>query len=214
MESEEQFKKTFGERLSKARRHCGLTQLQLAEALNYSDKAVSKWERGESVPDTYNVLRIAEVLNVSPSFLFGKDEKEISEDTVTFKKKSHPTALFVPIISSVSVFFIASVLFLIFKLFPATSSFAPNIYLVALPVMFIELVVFSFVWWKHPAQFICISCLIWSVGGTAYGLVKLFTQLYNFKYIFICCAMLQAICILVFLFVQIIKKNKHHQNNT
>ena len=38
----------------------GLTQLQLAEILNYSDKAVSKWERGESVPDIFMLKRIAD----------------------------------------------------------------------------------------------------------------------------------------------------------
>ena len=213
METEEQFKKAFGEKLCEARKKNNFTQLQLAEALNYTDKAVSKWERGESVPDTYTVLKIAELLKVSPSILFGIEEKS-ENSTVTIKKKSHPLKLFVPIITSVSIFFIASVLFLVFKLFPATVSFAPYIFLIALPVMFIELVVFSFIWWKHPEQFACISCLIWSVGGTAYGLVKLFTGLYNFKYIFICCAMLQAICVIVFIFIQLIKKYKRNSNNT
>lgn len=209
MESEEQFKKNFGEKLGEARRNSGYTQLKLAEKLNYTDKAVSKWERGESIPDTYTVLKIAELLDVSPSYFFGMNDSSDSDSKVGKKKKrSHPVALFVPIIASATVFFIASVLFLVFKLFTVTAPYAPYVYLIALTAMFIELVVFSFIWWSRPAQFTCLSCLIWSVGGTAYGLVKLFTQLYDFKYIFICCAILQAICIIVFIFVKFIIKNR------
>ncbi len=44
-------KEVFAQRLVTLRKNAGLTQLQLAEKLNYSDKAVSKWERAEAVPD-------------------------------------------------------------------------------------------------------------------------------------------------------------------
>lgn len=212
MESEDQFKKQFGEKISEARKQKGYTQLKLAEKLNYTDKAVSKWERGESVPDTYTVLKIAELLNVSPSYLFGKDETAETENSDKPKKKTRPVALFVPIITSVTVFFIASVLFLVLKLFPVTTPYAPYVYLIALTAMFIELVVFSFIWWSRSAQFTCLSCLIWSVGVTAYSLVRLFTELHNFKYIFICCAMLQIICVIVFIFVHFIIKNRKSQS--
>lgn len=204
MKTEEEFKKEFGEKLSRIRKQSNLTQLQLAEALNYSDKAVSKWERGESLPDTYTLIRIAQVLGVDPS-CFLQDEVE----TIKLKRR-HPTAYFVPAISSVGILFIASVMFLVLKLTPVTAIYAPYIYLLALPIMFIELVVFSFIWWKNPARLVVLSCLIWSVGGVAYGLVQLLTDLYDFKYIFICCAILQAICIITFIFVGFIKRQKKH----
>lgn len=209
MKTEDEFKKEFGKNLSKARKACGYTQLQLAEALNYTDKAVSKWERGESVPDTYTVMRISEVLGISTSLLTGEEEIKPVEMRIQ-KKKKNPVSVFVPIISSITVFFIASVLFMVFKMIPATVDFAPYIYLVALPAMFIELVVFSFIWWNRPAQFVCLSCLIWSICGCAYGLVQFFTELYDFRYIFISSAFLQIICIIVFLFVKFIVKYKKH----
>lgn len=210
MKSEDEFKKDFGKNLSRVRKMCGYTQLKLAEALNYSDKAVSKWERGESVPDAYTIMKIAELLKINPSTLFGEDEQMPNENTIKLRNKSHPVALFVPIITSISIFFVASVLFMVFKLIPSCKEFAPYVFLTALLTMFIELVVFSFVWWRKPHQFISISCLIWSVGITAYSLVQFFTDLYDFKYIFISCAILQIICILVFLFVRFISKNKKH----
>jgi len=62
---EEQIKKRLGTNIALYRKRMGLTQLQLAEKLNYSDKAVSKWERGESVPDVVTVMQIAEALETT-----------------------------------------------------------------------------------------------------------------------------------------------------
>ena len=47
----EDLKQIFAENLSALRKKKGWTQMELAERLHYSDKAVSKWERGESLPD-------------------------------------------------------------------------------------------------------------------------------------------------------------------
>ena len=47
------------------RKNAGFTQIELAEKLNYSDKAVSKWERGESLPDIETMKRIADLYCVS-----------------------------------------------------------------------------------------------------------------------------------------------------
>ena len=70
----------------------GLTQLQLAEILNYSDKAVSKWERGESVPDIFMLKRIADYFGVSVDYLLEashpKREEPMSEPTPPLSKRS------------------------------------------------------------------------------------------------------------------------------
>ena len=46
-----------------------LTQSQLAEMLNYSDKSVSKWERGDSVPDVFVLKKIADIFGVTVDWL-------------------------------------------------------------------------------------------------------------------------------------------------
>ena len=43
------------------RRRMGMTQLELAEKIDYSDKSVSKWERGEAAPDLHTLVRLAEI---------------------------------------------------------------------------------------------------------------------------------------------------------
>ena len=65
MITEEQLKKNFAARLAGYRRLAGLTQLELAEKLNYSDKSISKWERGEGLPDLYVVSQLADLFNIT-----------------------------------------------------------------------------------------------------------------------------------------------------
>ena len=62
---QEQQKIKIGQNIAEFRRRAGLTQLELADKLNYSDKAVSKWERGESIPDVLTLLQMSQVLDVS-----------------------------------------------------------------------------------------------------------------------------------------------------
>ena len=67
--------------LSALRRQNKLTQLEVSEKLNYSDKTISKWERGEALPDTDNLIRLARLYNVSIDEIVGYvPEKETSAD--------------------------------------------------------------------------------------------------------------------------------------
>ena len=56
-------KENLARNLTLYRKASNLTQAELAEKLNYSDKAVSKWERGESVPDLYVLKQLADFYN-------------------------------------------------------------------------------------------------------------------------------------------------------
>ena len=55
----------------KLRTEAGLTQAELGEKLNYSDKTISKWERGEAIPDAYVLTQMAEIFGVSVDYLLG-----------------------------------------------------------------------------------------------------------------------------------------------
>lgn len=58
-------KKTMGETIAELRKNRGMTQKELAEQMNVTDKAVSKWERDLSCPDIHSIPKLAEVLDVS-----------------------------------------------------------------------------------------------------------------------------------------------------
>lgn len=58
-------KQTFGEMITALRKEKGMTQLELADKMGITDKAVSKWERDLSFPDVGAIPRLADIFNVS-----------------------------------------------------------------------------------------------------------------------------------------------------
>lgn len=70
--TEQEFKYTFSSNLVKYRKLNGLTQEELAECINYSNKSVSKWERGEGFPDLYVLINICEIFKIGLSELAGQ----------------------------------------------------------------------------------------------------------------------------------------------
>lgn len=75
-------KQTFGSMIASLRKEKGMTQLELAEKMGVTDKAVSKWERDLSVPDVNSIPKLAEIFNMSIDDLMQvkADTKGISED--------------------------------------------------------------------------------------------------------------------------------------
>ena len=67
----EELRSRVGLNIARLRRERGLTQAELAERINYSDKAVSKWERDESTPDVLTLITLAEVLGTDMNTLTG-----------------------------------------------------------------------------------------------------------------------------------------------
>lgn len=67
----EELKVRVGANIARLRRDRGLTQAELAERINYSDKAVSKWERAESLPDVLTLMNLAEQLGTDLNTLTG-----------------------------------------------------------------------------------------------------------------------------------------------
>lgn len=69
----------IGRNLSLLRKHKGLTQGEIAMRFNYSDKAISKWEKGESLPDIIVLKELADFYGVSVDYLLAHhDEEELA----------------------------------------------------------------------------------------------------------------------------------------
>ena len=73
-------KMQIGANIVAYRKRMGMTQARLAERLNYSDKAVSKWERGESAPDVLTLAQLAELFDVTVNELL-VDPNALPENT-------------------------------------------------------------------------------------------------------------------------------------
>lgn len=211
MVSEENVKEVFAQRLSALRREKGITQLTLADDLNYSDKAVSKWERAESVPDACTLVRLAEYFGVSVDYLLGGElaenalgdnpaDKKTKEENIKLKKVLHT---FIPLLSVVLVFVIASVVFFVLKSLDIWSGSQQLAFLYGFAASAVVLVVFSHLWGKIIHRVTSVSLLIWLLGLSAYFTVNIT----GFKLIFIPCAAAQVACLLAYWFFYKIKKS-------
>ena len=190
---DEKIKLQIGANIAACRKRCGLTQAGLAEKLNYSDKSVSKWERGESLPDIFILTQIADLYGITVSNLIGEIEPP---------KQSKPAYhMFILLLSVTLVFVIAAALFSAFLI--AEVPFRAWLFFVfAVPVASIVCIVFTSLWWGIWQQSISISVLIWSLGVCLY----LTLRLPNLSLLFIVCAALQVLVILWELFRKYRKK--------
>ena len=120
--NDEKLKAQLGANIAAYRKRLGLTQLGLAEKLNYSDKAVSKWERGESMPDVLTLVQLAEVFDVSVNdLLCDPDElpkevgrvEQVMSLAVEKATKRRANKRIILWLSSLCVWFVALLLFVI-----------------------------------------------------------------------------------------------------
>ena len=72
----------FAQNLISLRKQMKLTQIELAEKINYSDKAVSKWERGESIPDVTVLMTIASLFGVTLDFLVSEHADNLHRNSI------------------------------------------------------------------------------------------------------------------------------------
>ena len=107
-------KPIIAKNITALRQGAKLTQIELAERLNYSDKAVSKWERGESVPDITVLKAIADMFEVTLDYLV-QENPELpvlpeEPEQVHGKKRNHKV---ITALSILLVWFVAAVVFVI-----------------------------------------------------------------------------------------------------
>ena len=69
----------FSERLKSLRKQAGFTQVDVASKLGISQQAYASWERGSKKPTQDNLVKIAQILNVSVDYLVGNSEEKSDE---------------------------------------------------------------------------------------------------------------------------------------
>lgn len=143
----------------------GMTQLELAEKINYSDKAVSKWERAESMPDIVVLTEIADLFQVSLDDLVRLKEP-IEKSSVSLgandqrKKRNHA---FITGMGILLVWFIAVFAFAVMDMLPEKIQFHWLSFVYAIPVSMIVWLIFNSIWFNKRRNFLIISFLMWSI---------------------------------------------------
>lgn len=162
-------KQTIGRNIVLLRGKVHLTQAEFAAQLNYTDKAVSKWERGESVPDIAVLKQIADLFGVSVDYLLqehGECEPVILAEDLRDKQHDHF------LISLIAVFGVWGLAVLAFSVgYGAFHARLWQAFVVALPVSLIVALVFNSVWGKRRYNYLIISALLWSILTTVYLLL-------------------------------------------
>lgn len=162
----EDLKKTVSANITALRKKRGWTQAELAEMLNYSDKAVSKWERGESLPDIVILKQIADKFEVTVDYLLTVEHTE----PVSVSRRKRRNRALITAISAMTVWLIASILFFSFDV-AADLSGKWLVFVAAVPVTCIVLLIFSALWWGKKWLFTTVSVLIWSALVLAFFIV-------------------------------------------
>lgn len=154
-------KSTVAKNIKELRIINNMTQAELAEKLHYSDKTVSKWERGESTPDISVLVEIADLFGVSLDYIA---RGENIDEEVIVKKRSE--AIYnhrvITYLSEGLVGFIALLAFIITSLV-SSATFQWLYFVYALPIVMIIRLIFNSIWFNPRNNYLIISILMWSV---------------------------------------------------
>ncbi len=184
--TEESIRSAIAANIAHCRKVNGQTQAQLAEKLNYSDKSISKWDRGEGVPDIYVLSMIAELYGVTVNDLLNEDPP----------LQKSPGRILIVLLSVGLVWLVTAVVYFALRMAAPSISSAWMAFLFALPVMFIVLIVFTAIWWGRLYQCISVSGLVWSLALC----VHLMAGRAEVKTIYLVAGILQLLTILWFIY--------------
>lgn len=170
----ENLKYKIGANIAELRKVQGMTQAELAAKLNYSDKAVSKWERGESIPDVMTLMQIAGVFNITVDDLLGASgslaQNDAVEKRIQRSKSRHSTIL---MLSSLLVWFIGMTVYVVLSSLGMPKSAVSFVYCV--PVNAIVLLVLRSCWRDFHWNRVLVSLIVWGVLLSIYVTLLVFT---------------------------------------
>ena len=184
----EKLKYQIGANIAVQRKIAGLTQAGLAEKLNYSDKAVSKWERGESMPDILTLIQLSELFSISINALLadpnelpgnpGKLEKAMSTvSEKALKRKANKNVILE--LSSTLVWFVALLIFVVISSLNLPNSWIAFLY--AVPVNAIVLLSLRSAWRDFRWNRVLISFIVWGFLVSIYATLLVFLRFNMWK---------------------------------
>ena len=160
----QELKSIVSDNITRLRVKNKMTQLELGQALSYSDKAVSKWERGEAIPDAYVLLQMSKLFGVTVDYILtyhGEDEP------VPASAKKHVRRTVVALITVTGIFTLAALTYVILLL----AGFAyPMMFLYAAVISFLVLMIMNSMWGKTKYNIILVSAFVQSILLTVYFL--------------------------------------------
>lgn len=143
-----------------------LTQIELAEVLSYSDKSISKWENGDTVPDLDTLIALSNYYNLPLDTLCKTplDESAVKSNQVEGLKKRRALTrnkIIITLLSISLVWFIATFVFVHLLLLYDYKYWMAFIW--ALPLSCLICVIFCSIWSSHKSIIAAVSALVWTL---------------------------------------------------
>lgn len=186
-------KRTVANNISRLRNEKGLTQNELAEKLNYSDKSVSKWERGESLPDVGVLKSIADLFGVTLDYLASEHSPD-EKTPVSHEEKTRFNRTLVTWISILLVWLVAAIVFVVFEFVSSEGAYFHYMaFIYALPASCIVWLVLNTLWFSRRRNYLIVSILMWTV---LLSFFLSFSRVFDLSLIFILGAIGQVMILL------------------
>ena len=166
----DELKLLVASKLIKLRQAAGMTQAELGEKLNYSDKTISKWERAESIPDAYVLLKIAEIYGTTVDGLLSEEgpwQDPLKKEREA-EKAARPTfsSTVVTMVAIAGIWTMAVTMFVIFWIVLDIKVWL--VFATAVPISLIILLVLNTLWNKGRHNQIIVMVLVACLVGLVY----------------------------------------------
>lgn len=164
----EDIPKNIAKNITELRKNAGMTQARLAEEIGYSDKSVSKWERGDGVPDIICLKNIADLFGVSVDYLLESEHstspaaaaQDSSAQTETQSESYIINRAAIVGVTLAGILMLSAIVFVILKLCGIVSALP---FVIACPVFALLIVIFNSIWGVTKFNFYTVSLLVLSI---------------------------------------------------
>ena len=161
-------KLVIAENIASLRQQRGMTQTELADKLNYTDKAVSKWERGDSLPDVTVLVSLASLFGVTLDDLVSRHAPEAPVTAAPEQKRVLRNHAAITGMGIILVWLVATLVYVSLDALKSGHVWRWLMFLYAVPVSLIVWLVFNSVWFKRKRNYLIVSILMWTVLTALY----------------------------------------------
>lgn len=198
METSIELNKIVANNIIEYRKMLGLTQADLAEKLNFSDKSISKWERGEAIPDLEVLLKLCDIFGITLNDIVSTQKKRPIQKWFQKWKR-----LIISLMSAGLVWLIATIVFVTLELASPETPMIWMSFIYAIPVSALVLFIFSCIWDRPIVRMLLLSVFVWTT------MVSICIPFGKSIWLLLCIAVpLQILIILWYILIRLKHKNK------
>lgn len=208
--NEAELRQIISRNITTLRKQCGLTQAGLAEKLSYSDKSVSKWERGDGLPDIYVLTQMAALFEVTVNEIISESKPAPALPAIKPEEINRRRRILLTALSSGLVWFIATLVFFFLKVFMPETRMLWMTFIYAIPISAIVVVIYASMWWGFIMRASSVSVLVWSLTVCVHLTAAIPANIKNMTLIYAAAGVFQVLVILWYLYLMT-KRNKMKQ---